>query len=436
MQTTKRISVDILVFISLLTFVPNVYSASKNDVKTLRANLLSSYDRHVRPVTNQTDAINVSIGLKMLALQEFDEVNEKFSFVGAFMVRWIDDDIVWDSTNYSGINELVMGYKEVWVPEIILTNPSEKIDSFGNDWQVIRYTADGHAIWVPRTLIKATCSINAYFFPFDIQKCNVEVYTMGYSHQETRLSVDEDFVDTDDMTEHGSWTVLKTQANTSNEKFSSKGDFIIWFERKPQYVIVNIILPILFLCLLNVLVFILPAESGERVSYSITVLLSIAVFMTIVSDTLPKTSEPLPIISYFLVTSLIESAVITIATALNLRLYHKNNNEAIPDWLACICQRLTKCYTRKRRKNSKQHKATEERNTTSLKSLILGSRNKVDVLHVEPQLQEKAPSFSYTTPISWQDVSILIDYVLLVISASTTLICFSVFMIVTKSASE
>ena len=436
MQTTKRISVDILVFISLLKFVPNVYSASKNDVKTLRANLLSSYDRHVRPVTNQTDAINVSVGLKMLALQELDEVHEKFSFVGAFIIEWRDDDIVWDWTNYSGINELDMSYKEVWVPEIIVTNPSEKIDSFGNDWQLIRFTADGHAKWVPGALIKATCSINAYYFPFDIQKCNVDVYIMGYSHKEARLSVDKDFVDTDDLAEHGSWTVIKTQAKISTVGFRSKAYFIIWFERKPQYVIVNIILPVLFLCLLNVLVFLLPPESGERVSYSITVLLSIAVFMTIVSNTLPKTSEPLPIISYFLMVSLIESVVITIATTLNMRLYHKKNNEAVPDWLACICQRLSNCYTRRRRKNSKQLAATEERNSTSLKSLILGSTNKVEVLHVEPQLQEMAASFSCTSHISWQGVSMLIDYVLLVISASMTLICFSVFMIKTKTASE
>ena len=436
MQKTKRIPVGIFVFLSLLTFVPNVYSASKYDVNTLRANLLSGYNRHVRPVTNQTDAINVSVGLRMLALQEFDEVREKFSFLGVFIIKWRDDNFVWDSANYSGINILVMGYKEVWKPEIILTNPSEKVDSFGNDWQLIRYTADGYALYVPGTLIKATCSINAYYFPFDVQKCNLEVFALGYSYQEVSLSVDNGFIDTHELAEHGSWTVIKTHAKTSNSVFASKVNFIIWFERKPEYVVVNIIFPLLFLCLLNVLVFLLPPESGERVSYSITVLLSIAVFMTILNDILPKTSEPLPIISYLMMISLTESSVITIAITLNLLLYHKNNNESVPDWLACICQRLKNCCTRRRRKDSKQQTATEERNSTPLKTLILGSTNKVEVLHVEPQLQEMAASFSCTSPISWQYVSMLIDYVLLVISASLTIICFSVFMIVIKAARE
>ena len=81
--------------------------------------------------------------------------------------------------------------------------------------------------------------------------------------------------------EHGSWSVVKTQAKCENEGTTSTGYFIIWFERKPHYVLVNIILPILALCLLNVLVFILPAESGDRVPYSIKMLLSITVFLSL-----------------------------------------------------------------------------------------------------------------------------------------------------------
>ena len=434
MQTTRRTFAAFVAFIALVTLVTTVNGTSIDEVRTLRTNLLSGYDKYIRPVTNQTDVLTVDIALKMIALQEFDEVQEKFSFVGVIRIQWKDVRMMWSMSNYSGIETLVMGYRHVWLPEIILSNPSEKMDSLGDDWQLIRYGANGKAKWHPQTLFKATCPINAYYFPFDIQKCCVDVYAWGYSHREVMLNVGRDFVDISEMAEHGSWSVIKTQAKTATVGFSSRGYFIIWFERKPQYVIVNIILPVLFLCLLNVMVFLLPAESGERVSYSITVLLSIAVFMTIVSDTLPKTSEPLPIISYFLMISLIESAVIAIATMLNLRLYHKKNNEDIPDWLIRICQRLKKCCTRRRRKNSKQQTATEEGHSASLKSLILGSTNKVGILHVEPKLQEMTASFSDTPAVSWQDVSILVDYVLLVISASATLISFSVFMIITKAA--
>ena len=47
------------------------------------------------------------------------------------------------------------------------------------------------------------------------------------------------------------------------------------------------------LTLLNVLVFALPAEAGERIGLAITMFLAISIYMTIVSDTLSKTFHPM-----------------------------------------------------------------------------------------------------------------------------------------------
>jgi len=49
-------------------------------------------------------------------------------------------------------------------------------------------------------------------------------------------------------------------------------------------------MPIVLTSLLVVLVFIVPVESGEKVSYVLTVFLSLAVLLTIVADSLPSTS--------------------------------------------------------------------------------------------------------------------------------------------------
>ena len=68
--------------------------------------------------------------------------------------------------------------------------------------------------------------------------------------------------------------------------------------RRPMFVVVILILPVLVMGLLNTLVFLLPAASGERVSYSITILLSQALLLTIVSDNIPKTSSPVSILCY------------------------------------------------------------------------------------------------------------------------------------------
>jgi nicotinic acetylcholine receptor alpha-7 len=64
-------------------------------------------------------------------------------------------------------------------------------------------------------------------------------------------------------------------------------------KRHPLYFGVMILLPTLLFSLLNPLVFLLPVESGERVSLSMTILLSYAIFLTLVSNSIPKTSNPM-----------------------------------------------------------------------------------------------------------------------------------------------
>ena len=427
---------NFVIFLSISTSIfPTINSASMDEVKTLRANLLSGYDKYVRPVRNQTDIVNVHVGLSMIALQEFDEVLEKFSFVGVFFLSWTDENLVWDSANYSGIEEVFIGYKDVWVPEIILTNPSEKLDSFGEEWQLLRYNAIGGAFWFPGNLIKATCAINAYYFPFDVQECTLEVYAWGYYSHEVRLVAARDVIDTNMMPEHGSWSIIQTQVKVENVSSVSKASFVFRFERKPQYVIVNVVLPILFLCLLNVLVFLLPPESGERISYSITVLLSIAVFMTIVSDTLPKTSEPLPIISFFMMMSLIASSLITTAAILNLRLFHKSSDTTVPNWLVSIYRRLGSCCSNKcKRKRGSISAAKEKGISTPVTEIKLGSSNKEAVL--EPPFQDIVNNVSVDTPVSWQEISVFLDYLLLIVSTSFTVISFCIFLIITGASAK
>jgi hypothetical protein len=46
---------------------------------------------------------------------------------------------------------------------------------------------------------------------------------------------------------------------------------------------------------LNPLVFLLPVESGERIGLSMTILLSYTIFLTLISDAIPASSNPMSI---------------------------------------------------------------------------------------------------------------------------------------------
>lgn len=66
--------------------------------------------------------------------------------------------------------------------------------------------------------------------------------------------------------------------------------------RRPLFYTVSLLLPSIFLMVMDVVGFYLPPHSGERVSFKITLLLGYSVFLIIVSDTLPATAVGTPLI--------------------------------------------------------------------------------------------------------------------------------------------
>lgn len=58
----------------------------------------------------------------------------------------------------------------------------------------------------------------------------------------------------------------------------------------------NLVFPCVLLMAIGILVFCLPPESGEKVSLSVTVLLAMTVYQLLIAETIPATSEVIPLI--------------------------------------------------------------------------------------------------------------------------------------------
>ena len=72
--------------------------------------------------------------------------------------------------------------------------------------------------------------------------------------------------------------------------------FILYFQRQPEYYLLNILIPTIILSTLSLVVFLIPIDAGEKMSLGITILLSFSVFMLILSDNTPQTSENVPVL--------------------------------------------------------------------------------------------------------------------------------------------
>lgn len=70
--------------------------------------------------------------------------------------------------------------------------------------------------------------------------------------------------------------------------------FYLKIRRKPLFYILSVLFPCMLTSSVAILAFLLPPESGEKVSLNVTILLSLAVFLLMVSDQLPASSDHFP----------------------------------------------------------------------------------------------------------------------------------------------
>ena len=79
---------------------------------------------------------------------------------------------------------------------------------------------------------------------------------------------------------------------------------------------VNLIIPCVGISCLSVLVFYLPADSGEKMSLCVSILLSLTVFFLLLAEIIPSTSLTVPLLGKYLLFTMILvtlSVVVTIA---------------------------------------------------------------------------------------------------------------------------
>lgn len=64
---------------------------------------------------------------------------------------------------------------------------------------------------------------------------------------------------------------------------------------RPMFYVFNLILPCVLITGIALLGFYMPADSGEKVTLGITTLLSVTVFLMLVAESMPPTSDTLPV---------------------------------------------------------------------------------------------------------------------------------------------
>ncbi|XP_061168928.1 neuronal acetylcholine receptor subunit alpha-2-like [Saccostrea echinata] len=257
---------------------------------------LGSYSELQRP----QERMSVKVSLTVLTVNDLDIKNQVMSVSGYLSLSWFDERLSWDNTSatsqdYTNIRFLFSTETYVWRPAIIIENSVQDISVISDKNIPMRIMSTGYITWNPAGIYLVACSCDITYYPLDEQTCTIKVSTWGYTSNEISLQFDNPAVDMSFYSENGEW--LLTDAAGENTKEMSRGGqtfssltFSITLKRRPMFHALNTMVPVALMAFLIPMVFKLPVDSGEKIGYSLTVLLAYAVYLTLISDNIPSTS--------------------------------------------------------------------------------------------------------------------------------------------------
>merc|ERR1711953_141736 len=302
---------------------------ANQDAKRLYSNLLANYDRLIRPVANSSDRLTVHMRLKLSQVIGVDMRRQILTTNVWVEQEWADYKLSWNPADYGGVKHLHVPSQDIWLPDIVLYNNAD-----GNYEVTIMTKAilnwNGKVNWNPPAIYKSYCGIDVEFFPFDEQECWMKFGSWTYDgfmldlRHMNQLPTNDSIgivMDLRDFYISTEWDVMEVPAQR-NEKYYPCCEepypdivFSLKLRRKTLFYTVNLIIPCVGISFLSVLVFYLPSDSGEKVSLSISILLSLTVFFLLLAEIIPPTSLSVPLLGKYLLFTMILvtfSVVVTI----------------------------------------------------------------------------------------------------------------------------
>uniref|UniRef100_A0A3B5L7B3 Cholinergic receptor, nicotinic, alpha 2b (neuronal) n=1 Tax=Xiphophorus couchianus TaxID=32473 RepID=A0A3B5L7B3_9TELE len=304
--------------------------------------LFSSYNKWSRPVPNISDVVIVKFGLSIAQLIDVDEKNQMMTTNVWLKQEWNDYKLRWRPSDYDNVTSIRVPSELIWVPDIVLYNNAD------GEFAVTHMTKahlfhTGKVRWVPPAIYKSSCSIDVTFFPFDQQNCKMKFGSWTYDKAKIDLERIENTVDLNNYWESGEWAIINAVGTYNTKKYDCCHEIypdITYFfiiRRLPLFYTINLIIPCLLISCLTVLVFYLPSDCGEKITLCISVLLSLTVFLLLITEIIPSTSLVIPLIGEYLLFTMIFVTLSIVITVFVLNVHHRSpSTHKMPRWVHSV----------------------------------------------------------------------------------------------------
>nr|XP_020462948.1 neuronal acetylcholine receptor subunit alpha-7-like isoform X2 [Monopterus albus] len=291
--------------------------------------LLRDYNPMERPVANDSQTLTVQFSLTLMQVMDVDEKNQILTTNVWLQMHWYDHYLQWNQSEYPGVKNLRFTSIQVWTPDILLYNSAH--DKFDATFKTnVLVNSSGFCEYQPPGIFISTCNVDVRWFPFDIQRCELKFGSWTFDGLLLDIQMQE--ADVSRYMPNGEWDLLEVPGDRHEVFYDCCAEpypdvtFVVTLRRRTLFYTLNLLIPSALLSSMTLLVFLLPANSGEKISLGITVLLSLTVFMLMVAEIMPATSDSVPLIGQYFASTMVIVGMSVVATVIVLQFHHHNPN--------------------------------------------------------------------------------------------------------------
>jgi hypothetical protein len=198
--------------------------------------------------------------------------------------------------------------------------------------------------WVPEVKLQTKCKIKIREFPFDYQCCELRFYSRSHTvnQMEVLQYANKNTTNLTHLLENSEWNIYDTCAINTTYKTNSDLEwwvtsYVIRMKRNSTYYIYTLFFPVFVLGMLSLLVFWLPADSGEITTLGITILISVFVNFITLLDYTPESASEFPVIGIYYSFILIQISISILVSIIFAKFRFKTHNlPEMTDWIKKI----------------------------------------------------------------------------------------------------
>uniref|UniRef100_A0A0N5BNN2 Neur_chan_LBD domain-containing protein n=1 Tax=Strongyloides papillosus TaxID=174720 RepID=A0A0N5BNN2_STREA len=301
------------------------------------------YEKDVRPSLHHSIQTNVTFGFLLNQIVEMDEKNQILTTRCWLNINWFDPRLTWNQSDWGGIDILYVPHQKLWKPDIMLIN-NAVTEYFGSLVSTdIMTTSKGNVTWLFSALFKSVFHLNVKYYPFDDQECELRFASWSHQQSEIDLRLITNQGDLSFYMNNSEFSLLNMHAYREVLHFPTRNN-VTWptivikikIHRRPLFYVFNHVLPCALISSMAVLGFLMPPETGEKINMCITTMLSMGVYLQSITESIPPTSEAVPLIGIYYLSSLSIVCLATVVNVITLNVHRSgstNQGRSIPYWM-------------------------------------------------------------------------------------------------------